>query len=106
MSERENHQADESTLLAAKEKLASVPYDMIQSVAARLRRARQAPPTPKVLRPCQFCGSEFGARELREHTPSCPRKPAAVSSVEPPEHSRRALPIAPLGLGVKKPTWR
>jgi hypothetical protein len=100
MDKPNNHQAGESDLLAAKETLASIPYDLLQSAAARLRRARQSPPTPEKLEPCDFCGVEFGVRRMREHRPICPQK---LSSVEPPEHSRRALPIGPLRLGVKKP---
>jgi hypothetical protein len=96
---------DQSPLMAAKEKVDEMTYDVIQSVAARLRRARQAPPTPEKLEPCDFCGAEFGVRRMREHRPICAQRPAAVSSVEPPAPTV-AMPIGPLGLGVKKPTWR
>jgi len=34
---------------------------------------------PKVLRPCPFCRKKFGTRELREHKPRCPKKPARAS---------------------------
>lgn len=27
----------------------------------------------KIERPCPFCGEKFGARELREHIPHCPK---------------------------------
>ena len=28
---------------------------------------------PKELRPCKFCGLEFGGRDLRRHIPQCKR---------------------------------
>ena len=29
----------------------------------------------KVETPCPYCGEKFGARELREHLPRCPKRP-------------------------------
>jgi len=39
-------------------------------LAARRKRAGRK----KVLRPCPTCGQKFGAREMREHLPSCPSR--------------------------------
>jgi hypothetical protein len=38
----------------------------------RLRNSR-AGGRPHTLRPCPFCGKQFGARELRAHKPRCTR---------------------------------
>lgn len=37
-------------------------------------RRRKTPPRPKVLRPCEWCGEEFGAREMRGHIPQCSKR--------------------------------
>jgi hypothetical protein len=51
----------------------------------------------KAMRPCPNCGSEFGARELREHKGACRRelKNHATASIQQPANK----PV-PLGLGV------
>ena len=48
---------------------------LIKSAAAKLNRAAQLPPVPKVLTPCPHCGRLKGARELREHRSVCPKNP-------------------------------
>lgn len=40
----------------------------------RLAEKRPAPAVPKKLRPCPLCAKPFGARELREHKPRCPKR--------------------------------
>jgi hypothetical protein len=44
---------------------------------AEIGRRRQAkgPPKPKKLRPCEFCGKEFGGREMLHHLPRCIKRP-------------------------------
>lgn len=41
---------------------------------ARDRASRKKQPRAKVKRPCPTCRRMFGARELREHQPRCPKK--------------------------------
>lgn len=65
--------------------LSAIPYDILQSVAARQRRKRQSkPPSPGVLRLCPFRGKEFGARRLRAHQPG--RRKAQGTQRQPPPH--------------------
>ena len=48
----------------------------LHAEAARRRQAKRktfAGASP-VLRPCPYCGDEFGARAMREHTPQCPKR--------------------------------
>jgi ribosomal protein S26 len=40
----------------------------------------------KVMRPCDYCGQEFGAREMRLHVPRCP---VALGKVSAPKKRRR-----------------
>lgn len=45
---------------------------------SRQRRNRTHQPRAKVKRPCPLCKRMFGARELKEHKPHCPKKAAAA----------------------------
>jgi predicted Zn-ribbon and HTH transcriptional regulator len=54
------------------ELLKKVPEAVIMSAAARISRSR-ARNKPKVMRPCGMCGEMFGAKELRDHLPRCPK---------------------------------
>lgn len=46
---------------------------LASSFISRNRRNPYAP--PKVLKPCKFCGQQYGAREMRKHLPECSHKP-------------------------------
>jgi hypothetical protein len=46
---------------------------------SRMRNNRKRQPRAKVKRPCPTCRRMFGARELREHKPHCPKKSAAAA---------------------------
>lgn len=57
--------------------LSTVPDEALLAESARRLRARQkVPPHAKVLRQCPHCLRAFGAREMREHRPVCPRRGA------------------------------
>lgn len=52
--------------------LNNVPTSQLLSVLGKRRRAKQAVlPRQPVLRPCLYCGVEYGARKLRKHLPGC-----------------------------------
>ena len=51
-----------------------VPDEAILSEAGR-RQRKKARTRPKVMHPCKHCGKLFGAKEVREHWPVCPKKP-------------------------------
>src|SRR5437763_12940514 len=42
------------------------------------RRRGQSGGKPKTLRPCEFCGEEFGARDMQFHLPRCHKRPNAT----------------------------
>jgi hypothetical protein len=46
--------------------------------AARLNRARQATPNPKILTPYPHCDELKGVRELRTLRPACPKNPRVL----------------------------
>jgi predicted RNA-binding Zn-ribbon protein involved in translation (DUF1610 family) len=46
---------------------------MAASITSRLREVRKG--AVKVMKPCPWCGNEFGAREMRVHKPRCPKRP-------------------------------
>jgi hypothetical protein len=49
--------------------LTATPKAIFRAYAlARTPRRTQKPPK---LRPCQWCGQEYGAREMRLHVPKC-----------------------------------
>jgi hypothetical protein len=48
---------------------------LVRSAAAKLDRAKQTTPNPKMLSPCAHRGELKGVRELRVHLPACPRNP-------------------------------
>ena len=54
--------------------LETIPEPIFQSEAGKRRQAK-GPPRPKKLRPCEFCGMEFGGREMQLHLPRCAKRP-------------------------------
>jgi hypothetical protein len=44
------------------------------TVRGKLNNMQNPGGRPAILRTCKHCGSEFGARELRAHTPHCPKR--------------------------------
>jgi len=44
------------------------------------RRRGQVGGQPKKLRPCEFCGNQFGAREMQYHLPRCQKRPNSRKS--------------------------
>jgi hypothetical protein len=85
--------------------LTTIPTPLLLSEAARRQRALQ-PATPRKLRPCPHCDQNLGARELRAHVPECRRKHDVPRVGLKQARMPSALPIAPLGLGLKKPNAR
>jgi hypothetical protein len=64
--------------------ITTVPDEVLLKESARRLRARQVvAPRAKVLRQCPHCLQPFGAREIRKHTPVCPKR-------DTPPNSRRA----------------
>jgi hypothetical protein len=58
--------------------LASVPdQEITREYMRRLNLRRKRIGNPKVLRPCQWCGLELGAREMRQHIPNCEKRKSA-----------------------------
>ncbi len=56
---------------------AKLSDEFVSSLCGRLSYSRRKTPAagqPKKLRPCQFCKLQFGAREMRDHLPLCPKK--------------------------------
>ena len=51
------------------------------AVGQMYNRLRTPTGPPKVLRPCRFCSKKFGAREMREHLPRCPKKSRVSRSI-------------------------
>jgi hypothetical protein len=48
------------------------PY--VREWFSRNRLSRKSQPRAKVKRPCPTCKKMFGARDLRAHKPSCPKR--------------------------------
>jgi hypothetical protein len=46
-----------------------------RAMSAARKTFGAGPGRDPVLRPCPFCGEQFGGRELRTHKPRCPKKP-------------------------------
>ena len=87
--------------------LDSIPYDVLQSAAARRRRAHQYPPTPEKLKPCPYgCGEVLGVVRMRKHKPNCRRKESIpVRPLREPETGPRTAGVTikrfGLGLGLR-----
>lgn len=47
------------------------------AIASRLRKTRSG--AKKVPHTCPYCSKQFGARELREHRPVCPKNPRVMA---------------------------
>lgn len=47
------------------------------SAATQIMRSKRTDSNgaPKVLRPCEYCGDEFSARDMRYHIPRCDKNP-------------------------------
>jgi hypothetical protein len=56
--------------------LDSIPEDPLWAEVGRRRRSKSEG-KPKKLRRCEFCGLEFGAREMLHHLPRCLKRPNA-----------------------------
>jgi len=54
--------------------LPSIPDEHFWPEVGR-RRGLTGGGKPKKLRPCEFCGKEFGAREMLHHLPRCVKRP-------------------------------
>jgi hypothetical protein len=49
--------------------------EIFKEAGRRMRAKVKSSPTPKVMRLCpKGCGKQFGAREMRVHTPKCEGK--------------------------------
>jgi hypothetical protein len=44
------------------------------SIRGKLNNLQHPGGRPVILRPCEYCGKEFSARELRAHVPHCPKR--------------------------------
>jgi hypothetical protein len=57
--------------------MSTIPDDVLHSEVARRRSAKRGDAVggrPKTLQSCPYCHTEMGARELRAHRPSCPKR--------------------------------
>jgi hypothetical protein len=59
--------------------LPSIPDPEFYREVGRRRREKSAG-KPKTLRPCEFCGQEFGAREMQYHLPRCIKRPNSTKA--------------------------
>jgi hypothetical protein len=65
------------TVWTEKLDMSTIPDEVLFSEIGRRRVAKRDPKNagpPRVLRPCEWCGKEFGAREMRRHIPHCPKR--------------------------------
>lgn len=59
--------------------LSEIPDKVIIAEAGR-RRQKLARPKPKVMHDCKYCGKPFGAKEVRQHWPKCPKNPKRLKA--------------------------
>ena len=45
------------------------------SAVSRTRPPELRKGAPKIMRPCQWCGHPYSARDMRKHVSQCPKKP-------------------------------
>jgi len=59
--------------------LPSIPDEVFWPEVGR-RRGQTGGGKPKTLRPCEFCGEQFGARDMQYHLPRCPKRPNSTKA--------------------------
>jgi hypothetical protein len=61
--------------------LSEVPDTVIHAESGR-RRRDVAKTRPKVPHACKYCGKVFGALEVRQHWPMCPKNPKKLKKAK------------------------
>jgi len=59
--------------------LPTIPEEVFWPEVGR-RRGLTGGGKPKKMRPCKFCGEEYGAREMLHHLPRCQSRPNATKA--------------------------
>jgi len=55
--------------------LPTIPDEVFWPEVGRRRYQMGGGGRPKTLRPCEYCGQQYSAREMRKHKPLCPKRP-------------------------------
>jgi len=62
--------------------LPTIPDEHFWPEVGRRRGQKGGGAKPKKLRPCEFCGLEFGARDMQYHLPRCEKRPNSTKKGE------------------------